>query len=844
MTLILIGGFVPNPYANAGLFDAIGGFFEDLGGAIVDDTGWIEDTGEVIANETVKIVKVSVSETGQFIDDVGNVIDDVSAAIYIDELFEVSPVTGMPILKVPTETTDDIKSALLTGDWNTVALGLKDDAVHIGVRAGATASEIEAGLEDFGEDIGGAFEDAGEFIIDSEAIKQLGKGFDIIRGALTECLGSVEAVEYCYEQFVGQLIEFYDMMRAYVVKVTELKGFAKGAVFDEVLDMINKIEKKSVKYFMPVLANSEASLDFGNMGSPFAEGGDVHEHFEQFASIQGIRDSLTSTEYSYHTSPAIACGRVAIPIVCDYYEELDNHTINRFDYTDSNLSASESSERQQLFHALNIKAFGATYRNASNGNRSDAEEAIISDYLQTELYSDINWNDDQRIPYIVENELLQGAGGAFIATDTDAIILLNEQLFADDESLAQGFSDDDVMFAQGVALEEIGHWLNWRRCQYDSAMMGCANVGGTFGDPGLKFSEASFIEFTDFADYISQLSGVSEGVWSHPVQLSLVGGDTAVYEGNPSLLDLQDAVASVKSKFRFRMRLKATDEEKVAELNDLAKAGSSIVVEVNYTPPKRVKAGELDEMEKYGFTNADQTLYLAEIDIRMSLENFIGTDIKGDVVFFNISSLSMPVGWGIKQNFKLSLKSNFGITFPLLKESMSGSGFTNVNEDFRDDNIRMFYDIAPQIKHYNNFFLYKLGALGVQLDQINSVWAGVKTSWPANTASIPIAITMAGITVASSGVGCVKGVVAFSSMGLPISQTSQCILGAQLASGTVVSGAGALFSLFDPNITFAPGSGWKHGIRLKVENDFGNIKAGGEVRFELTNKKWDMAFDR
>lgn len=131
--------------------------------------------------------------------------------------------------------------------------------------------------------------------------------------------------------------------------------------------------------------------------------------------------------------------------------------------------------------------------------------------------------------------------------------------------------------------------------------------------------------------------------------------------------------------------------------------------------------------------------------------------------------------------------------------------------------------------------------VGVQLDTTQSVWAGVTTSWPANTATIPISITMAGITIASSGLGCVKGVAIFSSAGIPIAQSVQCALGAQLASGVVVTGAGALFSLFNPNITFVPGTGWVVGIRAKVSASSGQVSAGAEVRFEALNRSWDMS---
>lgn len=844
LAVIVSTGIALTPtYANAGIFDAIGGFIEDVGEWVVGDAGgWIEDTGETAINEAAKITKIAINETGDFVDEAGNVISDAAATIYLDELFEISTTTGLAILKDPVESTEQFKNAMLKGDWESIVLDLRDEGLKIGAFAGKSASEIESGLEDFGDEVGGAFEEAGEFIVDSEAMKQIGKGLEVIRGALATCLGSAEAVEYCYDQFVGQIIAFYNMMRDFVVKVTDLKGYAKGDMFDQIVGVIEEIERKSVKYFMPVLESNQDKLNFDQTGSPFADNSSVHERFEQYGSIQAIRNSLAATSYSYHNSPATACARVAIPIVCDDYVNLNDHTVNRFNYLESGLSSTESAERQQLFHALNMKAFGVTYRNSSNVSRSDSEKELISDYLQSELYADIDWsNDDQRIPYIVENEMLEGAGGAFISTDTDAIILLNEQLFEDDNSLATGFNEEDVMFAQGVALEEIGHWLNWRRCQYDNAMMGCASAGETFGDPGLKFSNASFIDYTSASDYLAELPNISEGAWSKPAQLTLTSGDIAIYEGNPGLADLQDALAAINSKIRFRMRAQLGVSDGLA---DLAKVGSTGIIEVNYTPPKRIKAGDLDDMGRYGYSDANQTLYSASIGVNFAIENYVGAPSE----FLSFFAIPMPTPIGdmpaITTSMKLygevGIKSTLGISFPLLKDTTNYyDGFVNVNNNYLENNIKLSFSVSPYAFGYQSIVKKKLSSVDLQLDQTASAWLGVTTSWPANTATIPISITMAGISIASSGVGCLKGIALFSSITTSLSQPVQCALGAQIASGTVVSGAGALFSLFDPNITFEPGAGWVHGIRVKAGFPVGNASAGIETRFEALNKRWD-----
>lgn len=827
-------------YANANIFEVIGDglvdVFEDPVEWAEGSAGWVKKTGETVINETENIGKITINQSGQFIDEAGNLLTNNEAISFLEGAFEISVETGLAVLKSPAEKTEKFKTALLTGDWSDLAESIEHDAIQIGAFAGAAANEIESGLEDFQNEVGGAFEDAGKLVLDSEALRQFGKGLEAIRGVLTECLGSPQAVEGCYDQFVGLIVEFYKKARYFIAKVTELKDYAKGAMYDEIISKIDEIERKSIKYFIPTLAENEYMLDVNSSGSPFTENNSVHKYFEQYGSIQAIRNSLIPTNYNYHTDPITACARVAIPVVCDDYENLEVHSINRFNYGESGISDSEQMQRKQMFNALNLKAFGSTYQNSSNYSRSNSEKEDITNYLQSELYADINWSsNDQRIPYIVENDLLEGAGGAFISTDTDSIILLNEQLFADDNSLSNGFNSDDVMFAQEVALEEMGHWLNWRRCQYDNNMMGCAKAGETFGDPGLKFSNASFIEYTSGADFISKLADISEGVWSKPAELTLSSGDIAIYEGNPGLADLQDYMARSNSKIRFRMRaqLGASDG-----IQDVANIGSTGILEVNYTPPKRIKAGDLNDMEKYGYSDANKTLYKGSIGVNFAIENYVGSSIIFSSIL--VTGIPTPMEYqpsltpSMKVYGELGIKSSFGVSFPLLKENFNGNGLTNVNGAYRDDNIRLSYSVSPYIFGYQSLFhsLNRLSPVTFQIDQTASVWAGVSTSWPANTATLPISLTMAGLTLHSATLGCATGLVLFNLVGSSLSEAVECGLGAQIVSGAVVNGAGLIMSLFDPNITFKAGEGWVHGIRIKTGVPIGNTSLGLETRFE------------
>lgn len=176
-------------YANANIFTVISGGLEDAYEWVADDgVDWVKNTGETVVNETENIGKIAINESGQFINEAGNVITNNEAISFLEDAFEISEKTGLAVLKYPTEKTDKFKTGLLTGDWSDLAESIEYDAIRIGTFAGATAAEIESGMEDFGNDVGGAFESAGKFVIDSEAMKQFGKGLEAIRGTLTECL--------------------------------------------------------------------------------------------------------------------------------------------------------------------------------------------------------------------------------------------------------------------------------------------------------------------------------------------------------------------------------------------------------------------------------------------------------------------------------------------------------------------------------------------------------------------------------------------------------------------------------------------------------------------------------
>ncbi len=838
--------------ANAGIFKKIkktdSNIINETGDvideAIDDGTDLAEDVSDKArntANTTSNIARTSVNQaiavsknlnqlavnaTGELIDNAGNIVNEMDIRNYARSLLKVDPLTGIASIKNPIESSMMFNVALRNGAWKSISDAIKQEAVFIGLNSGASLLQIRNNLENFDNRVQTAFAGSSEFLLDLSAANQLGKGLNLIRGAFSQCVGNTRDIDGCFEEFINQFISFYRYIRHYIAKVTELKSYTKGEKFKEVLDKISAIERKSVKYFLPILESSSDRLDFSRLNHSFAETTSVQTHFEQYSSIDEIRNALATTDYSYHNDPQRACERVSLPIICDAFSDLSEVAINRFNYKAPGLSGSEAAHKKRVFNAIAIKAFGSDYKNSEQGERSLEEQMDVIHYLRTELFNEVNWSQtqDSRIPYIVSNDLLGGAGGAFIATENDAIILLNEELFSDDIGIEEGFGDDDIFHARKVALEELGHWLNWRRCQYSENMNHCASDGDTFGDPGAKFATASFIEYEGFGDYIRQLQEVSEGLWSQPIRLTLANGERAVYEGNPSLTDIQTALAKLDAKVRFRMRTQIGSPSSTMPMGSL---GSSGIIEINYTPPKRILADSLVDMEKYGYQDPEQTLYLGNIGIVFALENYVGssTPLLSD-------SLFLPKLYG-----EVGLKSSIGVSIPLLKDKLSSNHLVNLNNQYRDHNIGLSYSVSPYAFSY-----LSLMAIGdttrLSLDLTSAIWWGASTNWPARSNTVPFSIIMAGTTVASTGLGCALGVATFTTLSAPISTESQCALGAQLASGSMLSGVGALGSLMNEDVGFDHSSGWVNGIRVKLANSTSGLAV--ETRFEALFSDWNM----
>ena len=843
--------------ANAGIFKKI----KKTGSSIVDDTGDVVDdasnvgsdlvseTGNAIsdtansannvarttANQarsvTSDLSQVVINGSGDLIDSAGNVINESDLRNFANTLMNTDPITGIKKIAQPFESSMMFNVALRNGAWKNISDALKQETVLIGLASGASLIQIREQLSNFDNQVQSAFAGTSEFILDTTASAQLGNGLAFVRGAFSQCAGSVRNIDDCFEDFINQFVLFYQYIRHYIAKVNELKSYTKGEKYDELVDKVSAIERKSVKYFLPILENSSDKFDFSSANGTFAQSTSVQAGFEQYTSIDDIRNSLETTEYSYRIDPQRACSRVSLPIICDSFSDLNDVAINRFNFQEQGISSSEAAHRKRVFNAIGVKAFGSGYKNTQSGNRSTGEQMEVVHYLRSELFKKVNWSQtqDQRIPYIVKDALLGGAGGAFISTDTDAIILLNEELFTDDTSIDEGFGEDDIFHARKVALEELGHWLNWRRCQYSNGMNNCADEGDTFGDSGAKFANAAFIEYQNFDDYITQLQAVSEGLWSKPTQLTLANGSTATYEGNPSLVDIQTALATVDAKVRFRMR---TQMGTPGSVLPIAKLGSSGIIEVNYTPPKRITAAALDDMTKYGFEDPNQTLYLANMDIVFALENFIGTGTD----LLN-SAFLLPRFYG-----EIGIKSSIGISIPLLKESIDKNNLANLNNRYRDKNIGLSYSVSPYLFSYLRLLSSGGEQAKVSLDSTSAVWWGMSSSWPAKSNTVPFSVMMATSTLISSGVGCAAGYAMMSSAGVPISPTLQCALGAQMASGTVVSGLGTIGSKSNDFVSFNKSSGWVNGIRVKAEED--STQLAVEVRFEALFKDWRMGTDQ
>lgn len=254
------------------------------------------------------------------------------------------------------------------------------------------------------------------------------------------------------------------------------------------------------------------------------------------------------------------------------------------------------------------------------------------------------------------------------------------------------------------------------------------------------------------------------------------------------------------------------------------------IIEVNYTPPKRITASALEEMERYGYEDPDQRLFLGNIGIVFAIENYIGasTGLLSD-------SLLLPKLYG-----EVGVKSSIGVSIPLLKSRLGTNNLANLNKKYRDHNIGLSYSVSPYAFSY-----LSLASMGettkASLDLTSAIWWGASTNWPARSNTVPFSIIMATTTVASTGLGCALGVATFSTLGAPINTQLQCALGGQLASSSMLSGVGAFGSLLNENVSFDHSHGWVNGIRAKLSNATSGLAV--EARFEALFSDWHMGRD-
>ncbi|NRF26940.1 hypothetical protein HRJ45_19060 [Vibrio coralliilyticus] len=179
-----------------------------------------------------------------------------------------------------------------------------------------------------------------------------------------------------------------------------------------------------------------------------------------------------------------------------YLENL-NRLYGAFDYvpvsSDNYKQVIESVQLKEQAYQLMTHVLGSEYQNFAGMTNSKEQVTIeLLEFLLNPLLSEIFQ------PLMVPDKFLDGRPAAFIYSDKEAYILLNEDVQLGAEAFFPFY------------LEELGSLLSWSRCYSRKVMDIHKNCFGT-GDEGARFTDASaFYQITsdsldDYVDYLNRL---------------------------------------------------------------------------------------------------------------------------------------------------------------------------------------------------------------------------------------------------------------------------------------------------------------------------------------------------
>lgn len=483
----------------------------------------VSNYAEVAVAEAAPIIDLSPVELPMdmsFNDLLGTAIEVYD---YQNIAWEYSPLGIAP--PNPIEASVAFYKAAKTGNMSHINSYMAGELYAMAEAAGLDPDGIEMrDFKRFGNNIASGDIQAAITPLTDTALAELQERYAALRAQFSSCIAtalasttasdpSVNAVA-CVGIMEDELLTMIQGVKMAAKLMRYLKKFSSGNGLDKVLDWTTHLNTYAGVYMDQVRSLPGINLNFD--GDETIEGDQEYlaNLFLNYDSLEALRlDSLagniaTTKENwakNYVGNLSSACINLALPIIC---EVADGEKFSKLGHLDEYGTASHW-HSDMKFKYLVKHAFTQKFVDQLNGDYKGLNDILFNPVLNSS-------SRDLRIPIFVASEYLQGGNGAFATDGTDAVILLNEDLFLRDDPILTDteLNNDDTWIkeaAQKVYLEELAELLKWQYCQ-QNGISDCEVVG----DAGARFADASVIldKYNKQGDFNTALADLTNHSYS------------------------------------------------------------------------------------------------------------------------------------------------------------------------------------------------------------------------------------------------------------------------------------------------------------------------------------------
>ena len=407
----------------------------------------------------------------------------------------------------PIEASVAFYKAAKTGNMSHINQYMADELYALADASGLETDGLEmTDFKRFGQNIADGNIKAAITPLTDTALAELKERYAALRAQFSSCIAtatgiaggpnSTDAIK-CVGVMEDELLAMIEGVKMAAKLTRYLNKFSSGNGLDEVLDWTTHLNTYAGVYMDQIRSLPGIKLNFD--GDETIEGD--HEYlanlFSNYDSLEALRlaslngditEIKESWNKNYVGNLSNACGKLALPVICDIADGEKFTSLNDLTGYNTNEWNGGASQwhGQTIFQDLVKHAFTQEFVDQLDGNYQELNDTLFNPIINSS-------GRDLRLPIFVDSQYLQGGNGAFVTDGTDAVILLNEDLFIrDDATLTdQNLGNDDIWImeaAQKVYIEELAELLKWQYCQ-DNGIIDCEVVG----DAGARFADAAVI---------------------------------------------------------------------------------------------------------------------------------------------------------------------------------------------------------------------------------------------------------------------------------------------------------------------------------------------------------------